>query len=76
MKKFYCEKITFDKMTAMSHPYFIQSFVEIGSLVLEKKIFEGFLPYMAWRPTWSCDQDYLYIHCFPLPIDVSYKIWL
>ena len=25
----------------------IPSFVEIGSLVLEKKIFEGFLPYMS-----------------------------
>ena len=31
----------------MSLPYFMQSFVEIGSPVLEKKIFEGFLPYMG-----------------------------
>ena len=31
---------------------------------------------LAWWPSWSCDLDYLYTHWFPLPIDVSYKIWL
>ena len=50
------------------------SFIEIGPPVLEKKIFEGFL--WAWRPSWSCDLDFLYTHWFPLPIDASYKIWL
>ena len=45
------------------------SFVEIGSPVLEKKIFKGFYHIWAWRPSWSCDLDYLYIHWFPLPID-------
>ena len=44
------------------------SFVEIGPLVLEKKIFEGFLPYRAWRPSWSCDLDFLYTYLLPLPI--------
>ena len=56
------------------------SFVEIGQPVPEKKIFEGFLPYMGmaglWRPSWSCDLNYLYTHRFLLPIDASYKIWL
>ena len=47
------------------------SFVEIGPPVPEKKIFEGFLPYRAWRPSWSRDLDYLYTHWFPLPIDAS-----
>ena len=33
-------------MISRSPQYYIPSFVEIGSLVPEKKIFEGFLPYM------------------------------
>ena len=33
----------------------------IGPLVLEKKIFEGFLPYMGW-PSWSCVPDPWRIH--------------
>ena len=53
----------------------MQSFVEIGSQVLEK-ILKGFYHIWAWLPSWSCDLDYLYTHWFPLPIDVSYKIWL
>ena len=52
------------------------SFVEISPPVLEKKIFKGFYHIWAWRPSWSCDLDFLYIHWFPLPIDASYKIWL
>ena len=39
-------------------------------------IFKGFYHIWAWRPSWSCDLDYLYTHWFPLPIDASYKIWL
>ena len=37
---------------------------------------KGFYHIWAWRPSWSCDLDFLYIHWFPLPIDASYKIWL
>ena len=37
---------------------------------------KGFYHIWAWRPSWSCDLDFLYTHWFPLPIDASYKIWL
>ena len=50
------------------------SFVEISPPVLEKKIFEGFLPYMGMAAILV--MDFLYTHWFPLPIDASYKIWL
>ena len=44
------------------------SFVKIGPPVLEKKIFEGFLPYIwAWRPSWSCDPDAANKISFPYP---------
>ena len=52
------------------------SFVEIDPPVLEKKIFEGFLPYVGMAAIlvmWSCDLDYLYTHWLPLPIDASHK---
>ena len=48
-------------------------FVEIGSPVPEKKILKGFYHIWAWRPSWSCDLDYLYIHWLTHPIDVSHK---
>ena len=51
-------------------------FVEISPTVLEKKIFEGFLPYMGMAAILVVDLDFLYTHWFPLPIDASYKIWL
>ena len=38
--------------------------------------FKGFYHIWAWRPSWSCDLDYLYTHWFPFPTDASYKIWL
>ena len=38
--------------------------------------FKGLYHIWAWRPSWSCDLYYLYIHWLPLPIDASYKIWL
>ena len=41
---------------------YMSSFVEISPLVLEKKIFEGFLPYMGKAAILSCDLDYLCIH--------------
>ena len=29
--------------------------------------FEGFLPYMGWRPSWSCDPDAANKFSFPPP---------
>ena len=52
------------------------SFVEIGPTVLEKKIFEGFLPYMGMVAILVFDLDYLYKHWLPHPIDASHKMWL
>ena len=37
---------------------------------------KGFYHIWAWRPSWSCDLDFLYTHWSPLPIDASCKIWL
>ena len=36
----------------------------------------GFYHIWAWRPSWSCDLDYLYIHWFLHPIDASNKMAL
>ena len=41
-----------------------------------RRFLKGFYQIWAWRPSWSCDLDFLYTHWFPLPIDASYKIWL
>ena len=41
-----------------------------------RRFLKGFYHIWAWRPSWSCDLDYLYTHWFPLPIDASCKIWL
>ena len=41
-----------------------------------RRFLKGFYHIWAWRPSWSCDLDFLYIRWFPLPIDASYKIWL
>ena len=47
-------------------------FVAIGSAVPDKKIFKWFFYLVwAWRPSWSCDLDYLYTHWFPLPKNAS-----
>ena len=53
-----------------------KSFVKIDMLVLEKKIFEGFLPYMGVRPSWSCDPGAANKLSFPLPKEALHKIWL
>ena len=45
----------------------IPSFVKIGPPVLEKKIFEGFLPYMGVAAI---------LVMFPLPKEASHEIWL
>ena len=41
-----------------------------------RRFFKGFYHIWAWRPSWSCDLDFLYTHWFPLPINASYRIWL
>ena len=54
-------------MMGWSPQCYIPSFVEIGLLVLEKKIFEEFLPYMGvaailvMRPA-SCHQIFIYFY--------------
>ena len=48
-------------------------FVEIGPPVQEKKILKYFYHIWAWRPSWSCDLNFLYTHWFPFPIDASIK---
>ena len=51
-------------------------FREISLPVLEKKIFEGFLPYMGVAASWSCDPDAANKILFPLPKEAPHKIWL
>ena len=41
-----------------------------------RRFLKGFYHIWAWRPSWSCDLDYLYTHWLPIPIDASHKIWL
>ena len=38
--------------------------------------FEGFLPYMLWWPSWSCDPHAANKISFPLPKEAPRKIWL
>ena len=52
------------------------SFIEIGPTIPEKKIFEGFLPYLGMAANLVSDLDYLYTHWLSLPIDALHKIWL
>ena len=40
--------------------------MEIGPPAPEKKIFEGFYPIWAWRPSWSCDQHHVIRFFFTL----------
>ena len=42
-------------------------FIAIGLAVPEKKILKAFYLVWTWRPFWSCDLDYQYIHWFPRP---------
>ena len=51
---------------------YIPNFVEIGPLVLEKKIFEGFLPYMGLAAILGHVNNI----SFPLPMEAPHKIWL
>ena len=52
---------------------YIPSHKVIGPLVLEKKIFEGFLPYMGIV---SCDPDPVNKLLYPHPTEAPYEIWL
>ena len=52
------------------------SFVEISPPVLEKKIFEEFLPYMGMVAILVMLPGFLIYILVPLPIDALYKIWL
>ena len=38
---------------------------------LWRRFLKGFYHIWAWRPSWSCDLDYLCTRWFPLPIDAS-----
>ena len=74
-------------MMGWSPRYYIQSFVEIGLPVPEKKIFEGFLPYLGMAAILvmgpaSCHQIYisLYLKAFiknlvQIGTVASEKIW-
>ena len=55
----------------------IPSFVEIGLPVPEKKIFEGFLPYMGVGGH-LCHVSKSAVNklSYPLPKEASHKIWL
>ena len=61
-------------MMGWSPRCYIPSFVEIFPPVPEKKIFEGFLPYRAWRPSWSCDQNRIIRFSFPCPESLHKKL--
>ena len=50
--------------------------MKIGLPVLEKKIFEWFLPYMGVGPSWSCDLDFAIKLSSPLPMDVPQNFTL
>ena len=65
----------YQTMMSWSHRCYISSFVEIGPPVLEKKIFEEFLPYMGVAPSWSCDQDMAIKISMPLPKEAPHKIF-
>ena len=55
-------------MMGWSHRCYIPSFVKIGPPVLEKKIFECFLPYMGEAAILvKCDRDVANKILFPLP---------
>ena len=53
------------------------SSIEIGLLVPEEKIFEGFVIYgHGGHLGHMTSIIYNYIHWFSHPVDASYKIWL
>ena len=64
------------------------NFVELLSLMLLAKFqnheslgsgeedFKGFCYLQTWRPSWSCDLDYLYKLLFSFPQDTPHEVWL
>ena len=63
-------------MISWSHKCCRQSFVEIGLLVLEKKIFEGVLPYMGVATIFGHVTSIMLINFhFLVPKSLNYKIW-
>ena len=62
-------------MMGWSPRCYIPSFMKIGPPVLEKKIFEGFLPYMGMAAFMSCDQHHVNTFSIPCILKLSYKIW-
>ena len=48
----------------------------MGPLVLEKKIFEGFLPYMGVATILVSDPDPANQFSFPHPTEAPHEIWL
>ena len=63
----YCSTISMDA----SHQVSLKSIYWFQ----RRRYLKGFYHIWAWRPSWSCALDYLYIHWFPHPIDASQKIW-
>ena len=53
---------------------YIPSFVKVGQPVLEKKIFKGFYHIWAWWPSWSCDQDQIFISLY-LKAFIQNLVW-
>ena len=49
-------------------------FVEIGPLVLDKKMFEGFYHIWGWRSFWSCGNDPVNKLSFSLTMEAPHKI--
>ena len=56
--------------------YCIPSPRAIGPLVLEKKIFKGFLSYMGLAAIWLRDPDVANKLSLPLHTEALYEIWL
>ena len=52
----------------------LHTMLQIGLLVLEKKILSGFYHIWAWWPSWSCDLDFANKLSLPLPMDAPHKI--
>ena len=60
-------------MMSWSPQLYIPSFVEIGLPVPEKKIFEGFLPYMGVAAILVIDQHHVIKFSFPCTRKLSLK---
>ena len=61
-------------MMGWNYWYFLESFMEIGPLVPEKKIFEGFFYHLrVWQPSWSRTQMPLTNFCSSYPRRIHIK---